>query len=73
MKKILVLMLFAVTTMLCGAAEVSEQLEPKLPRKIVVGEKPLLEMVKNGRVNFEIVVPADAAPSVKFACCPAMR
>ena len=67
MKKIFALLIFSVTAMFCFAAEVPEQLEPKLPRKIVIGEKPAFEMVKDGKVNFEIVVPSDAAPSVKFA------
>lgn len=67
MKKTLALLFFAAAATLLGAQTPPEQLEPKLPRKITVGEKPVLEMVKGGKVNFEIVVPADAAPSVKFA------
>jgi len=50
-----------------GAQELPEQIEPRQPRKIVIGTAPELTMVKDGKVNFEIVVPSDAAPSVKFA------
>ena len=53
---------------LCGAAErpVFDP-EPRLPRRIAVGPKPVLELVKGGKVNFEIVVPKKATPSAKFA------
>ena len=67
MKTTLVLSFFALTAALFSAQTLPEQLEPRLPRKIVTGKKPVLTMVKDGKVNFEIVVPADAAPSVKFA------
>ena len=61
------MLLLAGSVVLSAAQEIPEQIEPRLPRKITIGTKPLLEMVKEGRVNFEIVVPADAAPSAKFA------
>lgn len=61
------LLLAAGTVILSGAQKLPEQIEPRLPRKIVIGKKPALELVKNGKVNFEIVVPPDAAPSAKFA------
>jgi len=67
MKKHLVLLLLAGAFALAGAPQFPEQLEPRLPRKITVGKTPELVMAKGGRANFEIVVPADAAPSVKFA------
>ena len=50
-----------------AAQELPEQVEPRIPRKNEVGAKPLFQMVKEGKVNFEIVVPPDAAPSAKFA------
>ena len=62
MKKTLVMLSLAVTAVLFGAQTLPEQLEPRLPRKIVTGKNPMLTMVKDGKVNFEIVVPADAAP-----------
>ncbi len=67
MKKTLALLLLAGAVALSGAQVLPEQLEPRNPRRISVGAKPVLEMVKNGQVNFEIVVPADAAPTAKFA------
>ena len=53
--------------MLSAAQELPEQIVPRLPRKITIGTKPVLEMTKGGKVNFEIVVPTDAAPVAKFA------
>ena len=67
MKTTFILLLFSVSSLLSGAHPVPEQLEPRLPRKIAIGKQSVLEMVKNGKVNFEIVVPPDAAPSAKFA------
>ena len=67
MKTTFILLLFSVSSLLSGAQVVPEQLEPRLPRKIAIGKQSVLEMVKNGKVNFEIVVPRDAAPSAKFA------
>ena len=49
------------------AAAPSIQVTPELPRRISIGTTPYLEMVKEGKVNFEIVIPRDVAPSVKFA------
>ena len=66
-KRIIALLLLAGTAALSGAQKLPEQIEPRLPRKIEIGKKPALEMVKGGKVNFEIVVPSDAAPSAKFA------
>ena len=66
-KRIFALLLLAGTAALSGAQKLPEQIEPRLPRKIEIGKKPALEMVKDGKVNFEIVVPSDAAPSAKFA------
>jgi len=67
MKKALLLLLLGISACLCAAPVPELGLEPVLPRRITIGTKPVLEMVKNGKVNFEIVVPPDAAPSVKFA------
>ena len=67
MKKTFSLLLLAGAVVLSGAQQLPEQLEPRNPRRISVGAKPVLEMVKNGQVNFEIVVPTDAAPTAKFA------
>ena len=66
-KRIVSLLMLAGTLILSGASELPEQIEPRLPRKTVIGKTPVLTMVKDGKVNFEIVVPPDAAPSVKFA------
>ena len=66
-KRIFALLFLAGTAALCGAQKLPEQIEPRLPRKIEIGEKPALTMVKDGKVNFEIVVPSDAAPPAKFA------
>ena len=67
MKHTLALLLLAGTVALSGAQQLPEQIVPRLPRRITVGAKPELTMVKDGKVNFEIVVPPDAAPSAKFA------
>ena len=67
MKKTFSLLLLAGAVVLSGAQPLPEQLEPRNPRRISVGAKPVLEMVKDGKVNFEIVVPPDAAPTAKFA------
>ena len=67
MKKTFSLLLLAGAVVLSGTQPLPEQLEPRNPRRISVGAKPVLEMVKDGKVNFEIVVPADAAPTAKFA------
>ena len=67
MKKTFSLLLLAGAVVLSGAQQLPEQLEPRDPRRISVGAEPVLEMVKDGKVNFEIVVPPDAAPTAKFA------
>lgn len=67
MKRIFTAILLAASAALSAAQELPEQLVPRLPRKITIGAKPVLELVKDGKVNFEIVVPADAAPTAKFA------
>ena len=50
MKTTLVLSFFALTAALFSAQTLPEQLEPRLPRKIVTGKKPVLTMVKNGKL-----------------------
>ena len=67
MKKTFFFLVLAGAVALSGAQQLPEQLEPRNPRRISIGAKPVLEMAKNGKVNFEIAVPADAAPSAKFA------
>lgn len=53
--------------LLLDAAELPVQIEPRLPRKIQIGAKPELKLIENGKVNFEIVIPEKANPSVKLA------
>ena len=67
MKRIFTAILLAVSAGLSAAQELPEQIVPRHFRKITIGTKPLLEMVKDGKVNFEIVLPPDTAPSAKFA------
>ena len=68
MKKFAVLLLAAGMSILHAEQPLPPvQLDPRIPRKIEIGAEPLFEMVKDGQVNFEIVVPADAPVSVKFA------
>ncbi|MBO4490833.1 MAG: DUF4838 domain-containing protein [Lentisphaeria bacterium] len=65
--KIRFIFLLLTGTILLSGVELPEQMEPRLPRKIVIGETPELTLVKDGTIGFEIVAPADAAPSAKFA------
>ncbi|MBO4492109.1 MAG: DUF4838 domain-containing protein [Lentisphaeria bacterium] len=68
MKELSVTVLFFVLSLsLSASQDLPVQLEPRLPRKIEIGSEPRFEMVKDGKVNFEIVVPADAAPAAEFA------
>ena len=63
--------MFAAAAFLCSFAvqgkEISFLPEPKTARKIVIGNAPVTEMVKDGAVKFELVVPADASQPAKFA------
>ena len=61
------LLLASVTLTAFASQELPVQLEPRIPRKFEIGSEPLFEMVRDGQVNFEIVVPADAPRSVEFA------
>ena len=68
MKKFAVLLLAAGMSILHAEPPLPPvQLAPRIPRKIEIGAEPLFEMVKDGQVNFEIVVPAEAPRSVQFA------
>ena len=67
MRKIHILSALLLCSVAASAAEISFLPEPKIPRKITVGSAPRLEMVKAGKVNFELVVPADASTPAKFA------
>lgn len=62
---------FAVLVFFCSLAaqgkEISFLPEPKTPRKIVIGKTPVMEMVKDGNVYFELVVPAGASRPAIFA------
>ena len=74
MEKVFSVLLFlAGIVSLFSADQLPVQVEPRLPRKTVIGETPERTMVKEGRIGFEIVVPADAAPSAKFAGKEAAR
>ena len=63
--------MFAAAAFLCSFAvqgkEISFLPEPKTARKIVIGNAPVTEMVKDGAIKFELVVPADASQPAKFA------
>ncbi len=63
---------FVFCTLLCccvmvSAASLPFQVEPKIPRKIEIGQTPSLKMAEMGKVLFEIVVPQTASPTAKFA------
>ena len=66
MKKML-LLLSCAASLLLYAAELPFSIEPKNPRKCEIGKTTGIEMVRNGNILFELVVPEKASPSAKFA------
>ncbi|MEI3005660.1 MAG: DUF4838 domain-containing protein [Victivallales bacterium] len=66
MKKML-LLLSCSAALLLHAAELPFSIEPKTPRKCEIGKTSVTEMVRNGNILFELVVPKTASPSAKFA------
>ena len=66
MKKML-LLLSCSAALLLYAAELPFSIEPKNPRKCEIGKTSVTEMVRNGNILFELVVPKTASPSAKFA------
>ena len=50
-----------------AAASFPYQFAPEHPRKISIGETPLLTLVSGGKIQFELVVPSDASPSAQYA------
>ena len=55
----------------CGAvpvpAEITRIISEPPPRVIKIGKKGIHPLCVNGKVQMEIVVPADASPSARYA------
>ena len=70
-KHFLTAFLFAFTAVICSAVPVPPEItriisEPP-PRVIKIGKKAVHPLCVNGKVEMEIVVPADALPTVRYA------
>lgn len=50
-----------------SAADISCLPEPKIPRHVKLDDKKPLTLVRDGAVNFELVVPSDASAPAKYA------
>ncbi|MBE6404133.1 MAG: DUF4838 domain-containing protein [Lentisphaerae bacterium] len=58
---------FCIAAGAVNAAEVSCLPEPKIPRSARIDNAKKLTLVKDGKVNFELVVPDDALKPAKYA------
>ena len=49
------------------SAKLNYKFQPELPRSIKIGKEPMLTLVTNGKINFEIVTPLKSTPASQDA------
>ncbi len=59
------LLICLLATMALSAAEPRFTMKPESPRSISIGTKKLFHLVKDGKSNFDVVLPADADNSLR--------